>query len=131
MNEELIRRHNGRVGTNDSVVHAGDFSLGRREETEGVIRRLNGHHVFLQGSHDYWARGKKLPFLWEWTVDDLQIVVCHYPMLSWPRSYHGSWLLHGHTHGRLKAYPGILDVGVDNWDFYPVDFDEVRRHLWR
>ena len=129
MNETLIRNHNLMVGKGDVVIHAGDFSLMKKEEVGKIVERLNGEHIFLQGSHDRW--GSNLPFLWEKKIEDLQIVVCHYPMLSWPRSYHGSWLLHGHTHGRMETYPGILDIGVDCWDFYPVDWETIRRNLWR
>ena len=129
MNEELIRRHNNIVQSHDTVIHAGDFALCGKDQAGAVISRLHGDHVFLQGSHDRWAQG--LSFLWERGIEDLYLVVCHYPMLSWPRSHHGSFLLHGHTHGRLKSYPGILDVGVDVWDFQPVPFEEIRRQVWR
>ena len=55
------------------------------------------------------------------------IVLCHYAMLVWNKSHHGSWMLHGHSHGTLK-YPfaaKILDVGVDSHNFYPISLDFV------
>ena len=130
MNEELIKRHNAIVKEHDQVIHVGDFALLPTNGAAYIISQLHGDHVFLQGSHDKWAHN--LGFLWEHKFEEeLYIVACHYPMLSWPRSHHGSFLLHGHTHGRLKAYPGILDVGVDCWDYAPVPLEEIRRNLWK
>lgn len=129
MNETLIENLNAIVKKGDVVVHIGDFALMRKENVGGIISRLEGNNIFLQGSHDKWS--SSLPFLWERTIDGEMVVCCHYPMLSWPRSYHGSWLLHGHTHGRLRSYPGILDVGVDVQDFSPISWDEIRTKLWR
>jgi len=126
MNEKLIRRHNEVVGKNDTVIHAGDFALAAKKKVGEIIEQLNGYHVFLQGSHDKW--GTNLPFLWERKIGDVYVVVCHYPMLSWPRSHYGSIMLHGHSHGRLTNPPDrVLDIGVDSWDYYPVGLDEIRR----
>ena len=129
MNEELLKRHNSVVQEDDIVIHAGDFALMPKDKVGQIISRLHGEHIFLQGSHDRWA--SNLSFLWERKLGDNYFVVCHYPMLSWPRSHHGSYLLHGHTHGRMKTYPGILDVGVDCWNFTPVALYQVERALWR
>ena len=129
MNETLIRNHNEVVQEDDTVIHAGDFALTSKKRAGEIIQQLKGNHIFLQGSHDKW--GSNLPFLWEKQIEDIYVVVCHYPMLSWPRSYHGSYLLHAHTHCRLRSYPGILDIGVDCWDFYPADFKTIRTKIWK
>jgi calcineurin-like phosphoesterase family protein len=129
MNESLIEKSNSLVKKEDVVIHLGDFALLSKEEVGKIIQRLNGNHVFLQGSHDRWLSDGR--FLLEKTIGEDRIVCCHYPMLSWPRSHHGSCLLHGHTHGRLRAYPGILDVGVDCWNFFPIDWETAKRNLWR
>ena len=56
MDNELIRRHNEVVSAGDLVIHVGDFTLkhNRRFVENAYIRRLNGNHIFLKGSHDYW-----------------------------------------------------------------------------
>ncbi len=33
----------------------------------------------------------------------------------------GALDLHGHSHGRMKPLPRQRDVGVDVWDFAPVE----------
>ncbi len=83
MDSELIKRHNSVVSDEDIVVHAGDFALckTREEVEEKYISKLNGVHIFLQGSHDYWLGGKKSPpTIWMQQIDKTLIVVCHYAM---------------------------------------------------
>jgi calcineurin-like phosphoesterase family protein len=60
------------------------------------------------------------------------IALMHYPMLSWPKSHHGSLMLHGHVHGRREdnernREAGIrrYDVGVDANDYFPVEVKRI------
>jgi calcineurin-like phosphoesterase family protein len=124
MDETMIERHNSVVKSGDVVVHAGDFTLAKRSVAEEYVRKLNGNHAFLLGSHDRWL-GKRARFVWERKINGQLVVVCHYAMRTWPKSHYGSWQLHGHSHGRLKPKPNQLDVGVDNNDFRPFSFEEV------
>lgn len=137
MREEMIHRHNERVGPGDLVYHLGDFSFGSVSESIAVAKRLNGNKYLVWGNHDKALRKSK-EFLdqWIWTkdlaeieVEGIKVVLCHYPMLSWNRSHHGSFHLHGHCHGSLKADPGALrvDVGVDCWDYRPASFEEIKK----
>lgn len=75
------------------------------------------------------------------SIDGEQLVLCHYPMREWDKAPYGTWMLHGHTHGRLPDYTmhsGIrvdechkyktMDVGIDTHpDFRPYNFDEIRQ----
>ena len=127
MNEELVERFNSKVSKEDITVHAGDFSFGTKQQTTEIIKQLNGNHIFIRGCHDHWMSTGK--YLWQKKIDDCYVVACHYPMRSWPRSFHGSIQLHAHVHGRLLPLPNQLDVGVDCWDYYPVSFDEVIKNI--
>jgi len=81
MDSELITKHNEVVSKNDVVIHAGDFTLAKKLQAEKYIARLNGTHIFLSGSHDYWL-GKKHPIqIWERKIEGQMIVVCHYACL--------------------------------------------------
>lgn len=53
-------------------------------------------------------------------------------MLSWPKSYHGSFMLHGHIHSdglynlsNLEAGIKRYDVGVDANGYYPVSLNQI------
>ena len=124
MNTEIIRRHNEVVGKDDTVVHAGDFAWGKHDVRERYIEPLNGHHMFVKGSHDRWLRDEKQ--IMELNIEGQHIVVCHYAMRVWPRSHYNSWQVYGHSHGKLKPAGKQWDVGVDNNQFYPIAFEELR-----
>jgi len=128
MDEELIKRHNKVIGIDDTVIHAGDFTLATRQIAGRYIRRLNGTHKFLVGSHDKWIREINFPEIMVKKIDGQTIVVCHYAMLVWPHSHYNSWHLFGHSHGRLndKIEGKSYDIGVDNNNFYPVSLEQIK-----
>ena len=56
MDATIISRHNELIGSQDVTIHAGDFTLAKKTSAENYIKRLNGTHIFLKGSHDYWPK---------------------------------------------------------------------------
>jgi calcineurin-like phosphoesterase family protein len=52
-------------------------------------------------------------------------------MLSWNKSFHGSFQLHGHIHsnqpsdGTCRRY----DAGVDANNYFPVSWEEIKKTL--
>ena len=67
MDEEIIKRHNAVVTAADTVIHVGDFTLGKSADADAYIKRLNGKHVFLKGSHDKWL--KNAQDIWEREIE--------------------------------------------------------------
>ena len=128
MGETLIQNFNSVVGKNNITINAGDFTLWKN--VEGIYRkyinRLNGKHVFLKGSHDYWLPWHKSQQRWEKKIGNIYIVVDHYALARWARSHYNSWHLYGHSHGRFQARGKAWDCGVDNNDFYPISFEQVK-----
>lgn len=72
----------------------------------------------------------------EIAVNGSNIVLMHYPMMSWPKSRKGSIQLHGHIHGDefynirnrekgIKRY----DVGVDANRFIPVSIKQIQEYF--
>ncbi|MCK5841544.1 MAG: hypothetical protein KAH31_05225 [Candidatus Sabulitectum sp.] len=124
MNTTLIQFHNSVVGSGDTVIHAGDFCFSKKiADASKYIKQLNGTHVFLKGSHDYWL--KDAHEIWEKKVNENYVVACHYAMRVWPRSHFNSWQVYGHSHGKLEPSGKQWDVGVDNNNFLPVSFDQL------
>lgn len=150
MNETMIERWNQRVKHDDIVYHIGDFALRLGvPEVEAIVRRLNGEKHLVLGNHDLKnksvlrARGfvEKVDYK-ELKVGEQKIILCHYPFLTWNKSHHGSWDLHGHCHGTLQnptcpfclkskkeRTARRLDVGVDCWNYAPISFDEVKKEM--
>lgn len=70
-------------------------------------------------------------------VDKQKIYLNHYPFLCYGGSYDDTWQLFGHVHTRRNntgkdasrlsmLLPTQYDVGVDNNDFTPVSFAQVK-----
>jgi len=125
MNKTLIQNLNYAIGDNDTVIHAGDFSWHGKKFAESIIRQFRGNHIFLRGSHDKWLPSSAR-YIWQNKIDKQLIVVCHYAMRTWQGSRYGSWQLHGHSHGMLPPLGKQHDVGVDNNNFYPISFEQVK-----
>jgi calcineurin-like phosphoesterase family protein len=131
MDETIITNWNSIVKHDDLVYHLGDIGFG---DIKNVLRRLNGKIVLIRGSHDKSAlavpeRFESTSSLLEIKIDRQYITLCHYAMRSWPRSFHGSWHLFGHSHGRLPPLGKSFDVGVDNHNFYPWSLDEIKEKI--
>lgn len=130
MDNQIIKNCNSVVGPDDFFIHGGDFTLSRNSDK--YIRRLNGHHIFLRGSHDYWMDNKKdicFSQIWENNINGIYVVVCHYNMRTWPRSFHGSIQLFGHSHGKLTPRENQFDISVEANNYFPVDMETIKKKL--
>lgn len=133
MNERLIENWNASIKPGDSVYHLGDFSFMDFDSTKKFAVRLNGNKFLVKGNHDNMRNVLNLG-AFQWVKDYFElrdgkrfIVLSHFPFLTWNKSHHGSWHLHGHTHGTLKKEDGICryDVGVDCHEFSPISIDKI------
>jgi calcineurin-like phosphoesterase family protein len=124
MDAALIAGWNAVVGPEDSVWHLGDVAR-RPDAVADLLARLNGRKHLLRGNNDPdatlaaegWASVGDYA---EITVEERNLVLCHYPFRSWNGQHRGAINLHGHSHGRLKPMPRQYDVGVDPNGFAPV-----------
>ena len=137
MNEELQHRWNAIVGPHDTVYHLGDLGFGNAKRMEPLLpllRSLRGKKRLVPGNHDsygaltsYQGIFEILPALTE-ISSPARISLCHYPMMTWNRSHHGSYMFHGHSHGVFFPASGRFDVGVDAWNYKPVAFEELEEY---
>lgn len=143
MNRNLIGNWNSRVTDRDDVYILGDLLYrSPKNEIEQAIRRLKGRKHLIVGNHDHTWMGKvdmdelfvEVDNLKVLKLDGRVLVLCHYPMLSWPHMHHGSYCIFGHIHNATDDGPWwsyirdncrLLNAGVDVNGFYPVLFDEL------
>src|SRR5262249_52156693 len=147
VSDETVRRHddavldaiNTSVGERDTLWLLGDFCWGKLETARPYrdrIRCPKGHFGWGKQYH----HSIRPPFgetLEQGMIGigGQDIWLNHYPMRSWNKSFHGSWHLYGHVHGRLAAedaaHPSWLtkDVGVDACEYRPWSFDELRAYM--
>lgn len=140
MNETLIKNWNSKVTNKDTIYVLGDFCLAHKEEyVLNLIKELNGHKIFLIGSHDKALLNlNKLNFhnfeikkerILEIYLKNKPVILSHYAMRVWPKSHYNSYHLYGHSHGKLPSFGKSIDVGVDIWKFFPVSENEIFKAL--
>lgn len=136
MNNALIDNWNSVVKQGDRVYLLGDVCFMHHEDAKKTLFRLNGQIFLIKGNHDkeHFLSKCHDRFVWvkdyfELTIGKQKIILSHYPFMTWNKSHHGSWHLHGHCHGSLPDDPYALriDVGVDCHGYKPVSFDEVSK----
>lgn len=146
MNDVMITNWNSVIGKDDTVFHLGDFCLGGAAEWTKILDRLNGKIYLIMGNHDlknirqgFISRFEHVAMQMRIEIGKKRIYLCHYPFLCFEGSYKDDvWQLFGHVHtrrsnsgidaGRLQyLYPTQYDVGVDNNNFTPVSFGQVKR----
>lgn len=126
------------VKRNDHVYILGDFILDNQKTSLWVLNKLKSNgcklHLII-GNHD--KSTQKLTNMFEsidlikvvdfkksvftFLDEDLPIVMCHYPMVTWPRKAVGAIHLFGHIHanspwineGGITGYDLALNVGMD------------------
>jgi len=86
-------------------------------------------HTFLRGNHDKWMN-RTYHEIWVKSIEGQTVVACHYAMRVWPQSHHGSYMLYGHSHGKLPPLGLQWDVGVDNNNYYPISFNELKEIMY-
>lgn len=145
MDETLISNWNRVIGTDDCVFHLGDFCLGGSAEWTKVLDRLNGKIYLILGNHDlknlkqgFIHRFEKVVMQMHIQVGNQKIYLNHCPFLCYGGAYSNTWQLFGHVHtskhntGKDKnrldmLFPTQYDVGVDNNNFAPISFVEVKK----
>lgn len=148
--DALIENWNRIVPKDGTMIFQGDFSMGlKSSKLKWILESLNYEKIYLiQGNHEkdimkkHWARqyfdaiSQRIEFE---IYDDLGkftdnkgnkfniIVADHYPMLSWNKSFHGSYHTFGHTHGNLKVHPhsNAYEVGVDVNNYEPISYQNL------
>lgn len=146
MDEALINNWNNIIKPNDTIWSLGDFAFCRIEKIEQILKKLNGKKHFIFGNHckemrkhasylknegllEYFADYKEIK------INNIFVVLCHYPMRAWNKSHYGSYMLHGHCHGTLPPFGTSVDVGVDSTfitgkaEYRPFNFDEIHEFM--
>lgn len=135
MDETMIAAWNEEVGVDDVVYYVGDFAYGAHpQRVKSIFERLHGEKHLIFGSHDNnpivtlpWANPPQMMRIVH--IEKQMVVLCHYAMRTWPGVRRGAIHLYGHSHGRLPGIGNSTDVGVDCWDFRPVDLVTIKARL--
>ena len=123
MHEALVKRYNDTVSGADVVYFLGDTVWDKNYAS--CLDKLVGNKVFIPGNHDRaWCKARRMD-IWHFKALRPGFYMCHLPLLTWPTMAHGEGMIHGHSHGLSPQTYNRLDVGVDCWDFYPVEYTTI------
>lgn len=131
MVEMLIKNWNETVSPGDTVFHLGDFSF---NDANKYLPRLNGYIILIHGNHDNdktkknTGFGNTYPFL-EIELGNDTIVLSHYAMRVWNKCHKGALHFFGHSHGQMPGNSLSCDVGVDCWNYKPVNLEQIKKRL--
>ena len=149
MNDTIINNWNSVVKENDIVFHLGDFCFCGSDKFKELIEKLNGKIYLILGNHDLktikqWHATKFEGVYQQMSIkiDGRKIYLNHFPFLCYAGTYYRYedviWQLFGHVHSSDKnkngldnqrlsmLFPTQYDVGVDNNNYTPVSFEEVK-----
>lgn len=131
MNYQMIKRWNETVKPQDTIYHLGDFGFSKPEQNNRIAAQLNGQKFMILGNHDKSAPigFTRLGQCHEIYDGNHKVILCHYALRVWNKSHHGSLHLYGHSHGSLPGDSQSLDVGVDCWDYYPTNIEQIIRRM--
>lgn len=115
MHSAIREKWNNKVTNGDTVYILGDVSLrGTLEDLIAFVSTLKGRKILVKGNHDD-VSDYRYKQLFEEVCDykevsdsyisassgnceNKELVLCHYPIMSWKKMGRGSILLYGHTH---------------------------------
>ena len=151
MNEAIVANWNSVVKPDDHVYHLGDFCFGNVEKWNWFLEpgKLNGHIHLILGNHDpervfregtLIERFDSIEYEHILIIEGWTVILNHFPFMSFSNNLdHKVIGLSGHTHvGQLSSSvesydalnamykPNQYDVGVDNNNYKPVSWEEVK-----
>lgn len=149
MDKALIENWNSVVKPDDIVFHLGDFAFAPNSKWKTLLQALNGKIYLIVGNHDEIRYpGHQIFDMFEGvasqlvlTIDGRYVYLNHYPFLCYGGTYRGEnqavIQLYGHVHSgpryegkdtsRLEmTFPYQYDVGVDNNNYTPVSWSQIK-----
>ena len=145
MDKTIIQNHNEIVAPDDYVFHNGDFCFRNTaggKKGEGLInkpleyiKQLNGHFIFIRGNHD---RNNSLKATIERAIIYNKFIKNYINIVHNPKNARKEFPLNlvGHVHDkwkskRLAKNSIMINVGVDVWNFRPIDINEILQEYHR
>lgn len=119
----------------------GDLAWNQQYLQTFLLQKPKGINIhWILGNHDKRCNKEGLRKYFETVsrlkvikVNDIEITLCHYPMLVWHRSYtKESWQLFGHIHKNTIDVPVMgktANMNCEFWDYKPVSFEQLEEYM--
>lgn len=124
----IIYNWNKVVDKDDKVYHLGDIGFSNASSLQ-VLDQLNGTKILIKGNHD----NQKLSVYAKYFKDVRayhildKFLLSHIPIH--PESL-SRWKgnIHGHTHANNLADNRYYNVSVENINYTPINFEEIKKY---
>jgi len=136
MQGTIIKNWNSVVTEKDTVYILGDLWLtnsSASNKLQKILNTLKGTKHLILGNHDEMKPFTYLKF--GLTSVHTSLVyrgdhfLCHDP--AWSNLVPDDWfVIHGHIHNLYKFHKNCINVGVDQWNFTPVSYDQLFKEYW-
>ncbi len=141
-NEQIIKRHNAKVGKTDVVYYLGDFCFGRKNLE--IANEMNGIKKLILGNHDLFPMEEYMKYFTKiyGCLKYKDYILTHIPVHE-SQKYRFKGNIHGHLHSKVIRYtdypdgpygqfhevidPFYINVSIEQHDLAPVSFDEIER----
>ena len=138
--ELIIKNWNDLVSQDETVLHLGDFALGKKSNFEVLIGILNGRLLLIQGNHDRLSQTfcetygvtlikDSLHIILE---DQIKLIFSHRPVVP----LENGWInLHGHIHNvppppeGSNLGPYHINMSVEVKEYRPWRLKDIISHL--
>jgi len=135
MDDVILVNYQRALSSDDDLWIVGDFAVchsRNAQRLEYLLSSIPGRKRLVRGNHDKpWitklAGWESVHELVEINDDGTRVVLCHYPMITFPGARHGGFNLFGHVHNNWQGSRNSVNVGVDVWDFRPVTLEDIKK----
>lgn len=159
MTEHIIANWNSVVSAEDLVYVVGDVFLHRsHSDCLEIMNRLNGTKILIRGNHDRNSiiHYQNIGFsaVLEFAILKIakkHVHISHYPFRPslftrlfgkfWNRKSkdaksryqidNGQWLIHGHTHSKVRQNGRAINVGLEANKYKPISMSEIESIISR
>jgi len=135
MNHGIICRYKKIIQPDDTVYFVGYLTL-KGPENKGslvpIMKQLPGTKILILGNHDKLSPFTYIDLGFQSVHTSLQVeefILCHDPASAIIKP-DVTWIC-GHTHTLFKKIRNVINVGVDQWEYFPVSIEEVRMEVSR
>jgi calcineurin-like phosphoesterase family protein len=132
MNEVMIRKWNEVVGSDDWVIHCGDFGLAPMSVLKEIFDQLNGRKSLIKGNHDNRSIQTLLKIGWCGVFTQIMIRFEGKNLLFVHQPLHGDiptnvdLVFHGHVHNNEVALPKYnVNICVEMTDYAPITLEQA------
>uniref|UniRef100_A0A6H2A3N1 Putative calcineurin-like phosphoesterase n=1 Tax=viral metagenome TaxID=1070528 RepID=A0A6H2A3N1_9ZZZZ len=132
MDAALINNWNSRVGKNDIVIFLGDFMFKQKHKIQSYLEQLKGNITFIKGNHDHNNSLNTRIIYLVLNMGEQDIFCIHNPR-DYSNAYSINLTAHVHEKWKIRQIYNtfLVNVGVDVWNYHPVDFNEILKLIAR